>query len=598
MTKNNDKWFIIGGLILLGFIIFYRYIYITLYNIYMNINKTKQNEYDYDDDDDNNIKQNNIIIIDNDLIELQNSNIKDIDNILTKYLNIEAFNTLNTLNNISSLDVNFNVLDISENLPNNTLLELYNHLLLTIPVKLKNKLINCQSEINNKLLIKQNVLCILSQFFYWWIEENIIPVNNSIIETNMLLILLILFLINDDKINIKDIIKYNSNDKTITFISSNLKKLVENVLNISIEIDVINDKTKQYHNSFIVQNKKDQNNLIDIIKKKIINCYKELQKNPTIKIKSTNNLIININYLNINLNNDMSFDELTNNLFSTNVEINKIYNKLNVLNNLINNNIFTKDDAIELRNKIKSIIDKLKIFNNKTIEVNNIIKIIEIKKLYKYEIDASENTLCTQEYKPVCGINNITYNNICEANKNNIKILYNRACSKDDILIKENNNTHSIKDIVENMTDCSSNIDYVCGINNQTYDNSCKANVIILHKGKCNTIEEDTNNKLKAISYFKESLNNIKDIIPEIDNIQKKIFDIIKEYNNKNDKEEYLNYTNIILPDTISITYLIKILKKLFILSRSSVNTSCNCMYDKNYDFKFVQTDYIANYLI
>lgn len=268
MTKNNDKWFIIGGLILLGFIIFYRYIYITLYNIYMNINKTKQNEYDYDDDDDNNIKQNNIIIIDNDLIELQNSNIKDIDNILTKYLNIEAFNTLNTLNNISSLDVNFNVLDISENLPNNTLLELYNHLLLTIPVKLKNKLINCQSEINNKLLIKQNVLCILSQFFYWWIEENIIPVNNSIIETNMLLILLILFLINDDKINIKDIIKYNSNDKTITFISSNLKKLVENVLNISIEIDVINDKTKQYHNSFIVQNKKDQNNLIDIIKKK------------------------------------------------------------------------------------------------------------------------------------------------------------------------------------------------------------------------------------------------------------------------------------------------------------------------------------------
>jgi hypothetical protein len=612
MAKNNNRWFIICGLILIFFfiifLIFYRYINITLYNKYMNIDTTKQNEYDYDYDDydENNIKQNNIIIIDNDLIELQKTNVNDIDRTLTKYLNLDTFDTSNNLyehfDSITSFDVSINVLDINENLPDNTLSELYSDLLLTIPITLKNKLINCQSEINNKLLIKQNVLCILSQFFYWWIEEIIIPENNSIIEKNMLLIILILFLINDEKINIKDIINYNSNDKTVTFVSSNLKKLLENVLNITINTDFINDKIKTYQKTFLVQNEKDQNNFIDIIKKNVINSYIELQKNPTIKIKSTNNLITNINYLNSNLNDDMSFDELTSNLFSMNIEINKIFNKLNVLNRLINNNIFIKNDATELRNKIKSIIVQLKNINSKIIEVNNKIKIIEIKRLYKYEVDTSQNTLCTREYKPVCGINNITYNNNCEARKNNVKILYNGACNKDDILIKENNNgngnVRSIKDNIEHMTDCSSNIDYVCGINNQTYDNSCKANVTILHKGRCNTIEEDSNNKSNAINSFKESLNNIKNIIPEINNIQKKIFDIIKEYNNRYDKEKYLNYTKIILPDTISITYLIKILKKLFILSRSSVNTSCNCMYDENYDFKFVHTDYIANYLI
>jgi hypothetical protein len=578
MAQNDNTWSIIGGCIFFIFIVVITY-YIYFKNTKKNsTNITQQNKYD----DDEYEYKNNIKIIDNNPIELLKENVIDIDKTLIKYLNFE--NTDDLYEQFDSIKV---------------LVELYNDLLLTIPQSLKNKLI-CQSQITNKLLIKQNVLCILSQFFYWWIEEINIPENNSIIEKNMLLILLILFLINEDKINMKDIMKYNSNDKTVRFVSSNLKQILENVLNININKYVNKnfklDKIKQYHKEFLVKNEQHQNDIIDKIKKNVKNSNTNLQKNPTIKIKSTKILISIINYLNSNLNDNISFDELTNKLFSMNIEINKIYNKLNVLFRSINNNFFTNNEVIELRNKIKIIIDQLKNIHNKSIEVINTAKILEIKKLY----DVSKNTICTQEYKPVCGVNNITYNNICEAG--NIKILYNRACDKDkniDNVYKYTILPNTKEQIYQKTIDCSSNIDYVCGVNNITYNNSCVAgNIKVLHKGKCNTIEEDSNNKLKAISSFKESLNNIKDTITEINNIQEKIYNIIKEYNDKNDKEQYLFDSNIILPDTLSITYLIKILKKLFILSRSSVNTTCNCIYDEKYDFKFVHTDYITNYLI
>jgi hypothetical protein len=613
-NNNNDNW-IIGSisLIFLVFIIFYKYI---------NVDKTKQNKYEYDDDDDDNnnknITQNNIIITDNNPVQLQKQNIIDIDETFTKYLNFKTLDNLyEYFDNIPRLDVSLNYLDIDLNLPNKVLLELYNDLLLSIPIKIKNKIINCQTQINNKLLIKQNVLCILSQFFYWWIEEINIPENNSIIEKNMLLILLILFLINDDKNNIKDIVKYNSNDKTVEFISSNFKQLLENVLNVNINTYIKFDNNKQYHREFLVQNEKDQNYFIDKIKKKVNNSYTTLQKYPTIKIRTTNELNININYLNSNLNNNISFDDLIRYLFPINIQINKIYNKLNIFNKSINYNIFSKDDTDNLKKQIISILNQLNIFNYTILEVYNKAKIVEIKKNYNQFIDTSNNiykkTICTTEYKPVCSINNITYNNKCEAK--NIKILYNRPCDKDYILINDNKNDpntiildhnrmlilqnlpNSIKNNIKHMSDCSSNIDYVCGINNQTYDNSCKANVAILHKGKCNTIEEDSKNKSKAIASFKESLNNIKNIIHDINKIQEKFFIIIKKYNETNNNKQIFD-SNIILPNTISITYFIQILKKLFILSRSSVNTNCNCIYDDIYDYKFVHTDYITNYLI
>jgi hypothetical protein len=591
MAKKDYTWVIICGIIFfISIVIIYNYNYYII-NRPKKIN-TKKNKYEYDDDETN-IKQNNTKITDDNPFEFQKENVIDIDKTLIKYLNFEITDNLDE-----------RLYSIYNTIPNKVLVELYNDLLLTIPHTLKNKLL-CQSQITNKLLIKQNVLCILSQFFYWWIDEDNIPENNSIIEKNMLLILLILFLINDDKINMKDIMKYNSNDKTVEFVSSNLKKLLENVLNININTYVNKyfklEKIKQYQTEFFVKNEQYQKDIIDKIKKNINNINTKLQKYPKIKIKSADILISSINYLNSNLNDNISFDELTNKLFSMNIEINKIYNKLNVFNRSINNNnIFTNNDTVKFRNKIKIIIDQLKNIHNKSIEVINTAKILEIKKSY----DVSKNIICTQEYKPVCGVNNITYNNLCKAEKINIKILYNRACDKIIENVYQNtiiSNSQILPNTKEPIADCSSNIDYVCGVNNITYNNTCKAekiNIEVLHKGKCNTIEEDSNNKSKAISSFKELLNNIKNIITEINIIQKQIFNIIIKYNETNDKEEDLFDSKIILPDTISISYLIKILKKLFILSRSSVNTYCNCIYDEKYDFNFVHADYITNYLI
>lgn len=40
----------------------------------------------------------------------------------------------------------------------------------------------------------------------------------------------------------------------------------------------------------------------------------------------------------------------------------------------------------------------------------------------------NEGLLCTTEYKPVCGIDQKTYSNACEASRKCVEIAYNRSC--------------------------------------------------------------------------------------------------------------------------------------------------------------------------
>jgi coxsackievirus/adenovirus receptor len=89
-----------------------------------------------------------------------------------------------------------------------------------------------------------------------------------------------------------------------------------------------------------------------------------------------------------------------------------------------------------------------------------------------------ENQAC--DYNPVCGIDNKTYVNKCRANVAGVEIAYDGVCNN-------NSNNNCI------------NIGPVCGVDNKTYDNSCDAKVEILHNGQCNS---------SKIQNIKNILNN------------------------------------------------------------------------------------------
>jgi coxsackievirus/adenovirus receptor len=78
-----------------------------------------------------------------------------------------------------------------------------------------------------------------------------------------------------------------------------------------------------------------------------------------------------------------------------------------------------------------------------------------------------KNQIC--DYNPVCGVDNKTYVNKCRANV--AKIAYNGVCN--------NNNSNN---------NCT-NIGRVCGVDNKTYNNSCDAKVEILHNGYCSSTQ-------------------------------------------------------------------------------------------------------------
>jgi hypothetical protein len=89
------------------------------------------------------------------------------------------------------------------------------------------------------------------------------------------------------------------------------------------------------------------------------------------------------------------------------------------------------------------------------------------KKEIKIKEEIIENQAC--DYKPVCGVDNKTYTNKCRAKIAGVEIAYDGVCNN------SNNN-------------CT-NIGPVCGVDNKTYENSCDAKVEILHKGECVSIK-------------------------------------------------------------------------------------------------------------
>ncbi len=73
--------------------------------------------------------------------------------------------------------------------------------------------------------------------------------------------------------------------------------------------------------------------------------------------------------------------------------------------------------------------------------------------------------ICTDEYRPVCGCDNVTYSNICEAEKNGVSRWIEGPCP--DACIDEAQ--------IDPNAVCTTDVDPVCGCDGVTYSNACWA---------------------------------------------------------------------------------------------------------------------------
>eukprot|EP01129_Flabellula_baltica_P006539 TRINITY_DN245_c1_g2_i1.p1 TRINITY_DN245_c1_g2~~TRINITY_DN245_c1_g2_i1.p1 ORF type:complete len:231 (+),score=16.27 TRINITY_DN245_c1_g2_i1:432-1124(+) len=111
--------------------------------------------------------------------------------------------------------------------------------------------------------------------------------------------------------------------------------------------------------------------------------------------------------------------------------------------------------------------------------------------------------ICTKEYRPVCGCNNITYSNPCMASAVNISIQYSGPCLPDDrCAVNSDCNvgeycTKGVGDCdgkghcVAKPDICTMLHDPVCGCDGVTHGNPCMAaarGVNVLYRGECSTV--------------------------------------------------------------------------------------------------------------
>jgi len=130
--------------------------------------------------------------------------------------------------------------------------------------------------------------------------------------------------------------------------------------------------------------------------------------------------------------------------------------------------------------------------------VNTVVK--ENSKSEKTELPASSklcidkgkinlDLMCMQVYKPVCGCDNKTYGNECEANKHGLMSWKEGECGgKADGKTSEITSDCIDESKINFKKICTKELKPVCGCNNKTYGNACmaeKAGVTKWQKGAC-----------------------------------------------------------------------------------------------------------------
>ena len=223
----------------------------------------------------------------------------------------------------------------------------------------------------------------------------------------------------------------------------------------------------------------------------------------------------------------------------------------------------TEEDKVKLKEFAQSILQEQNINYQKILtDLNQLNISTEAKKIIDTVQEKVVNQANSQEIgcvdviNPVCGVDNKTYNSICEAKKAGIEIAYkakcgeciqegkiinpsvvkNKTCCAGLIACPVNSSTLNTNekvsvckktcDISSNETTntkpedkivCTMNWDPLCGENGKTYSNECflnKAGVKMAHKGECTKQEkpvEKIEDKIKPIIPVTKTETNTKE---------------------------------------------------------------------------------------
>ncbi len=111
---------------------------------------------------------------------------------------------------------------------------------------------------------------------------------------------------------------------------------------------------------------------------------------------------------------------------------------------------------------------------------------------------------CPDIWAPICGCDNVTYENWCDAARNGVNVLHedecvsngecteNHECGEDEYCEKERGDCDGTGECTQKPEDCPDIWAPVCGCDNATYGNSCDAaanGVNVLREGECIAFE-------------------------------------------------------------------------------------------------------------